>query len=121
MRVIELDNALSILTAKQEVEAKLIEAKKLEAPMELQDFIKYLNLQNTIYVIDDTVIPFRIFDDMIFMVAKGNEQKDLLSKLEQINYDLTSLHQISQDDIYLGKLDKYAFFFIIDSKYYVVK
>lgn len=121
MRVVELDNAINILTAKQEIEAKLIESGKIETSMELQDFIKYLNLQNTIYVKDDTVIPFRVFDDMIFLVAKGEEQKDLLDKLNLINYDFSKLTSISQDDIYLGKLDKYKFFFIIDSKYYVIE
>lgn len=121
MRIVKLDDPVKIITTKQEIETKLIEENKLEKEMELQDFIKFLNLQNTIYVKDDTVVPFRIYEDILFTVATDDVIKELNETLFSFEYDFSKLKNISQLDIYNGELDKYKCFFIIDSKYYVIK
>lgn len=120
MRIVKLDDPIKIITTKQEIETKLIEENKLEKEMELQEFIKFLNLQNTIYVKDDTVVPFRIYGDILFIVAEDKTIKELNETLSSFKYDFSKLKNISQIDIYNGELDKYKFFFIIDSKYYVL-
>ena len=48
MRIIEVDDPVKIILAKQEVEQKLMDEKKLDAPMSLADFVKSLNMQNNI-------------------------------------------------------------------------
>ena len=121
MRIVKLDDPIKIISAKQEIETKLIEENKLENEMELQEFVKFLNLQNTIYVKDDTVVPFRIYEDILFTVATDEVIKELNEKLSIINYDFTKLKNIDMLEVYNGELDKYPFFFIINSKYYVVK
>ena len=120
MRMVKLDDPIKIITTKQEIETKLIEENKLEKEMELQELIKFLNLQNTIYVKDDTVVPFRIYEDILFTVAEDKTIKELDETLASFKYDFSKLKNISQLDIYNGELDKYKFFFIIDSKYYVL-
>ena len=69
MRIIEVDDPVKIILAKQEVEQKLIDEKKLEEPMTLPDFVKSLNMQNNIYIKNDDVIPFSIIEDMLFIIA----------------------------------------------------
>lgn len=119
MRIIELDNPLKILNAKQEIEKKLIEEGKIEKEMELQDFVKFLNLQETIYCKNDTVIPFRIYDDMLFFVGQNDTKNELITALESIDYKFSNTRTVPTVDVYNGELDKYEYFFIVQSKYMV--
>ena len=121
MRIIKLDDPLKIIAAKQEVESKLLEDKKIEKEFELQEFIKYLSLQNTIYVKNDTVVPFRIFDDMLFITADDTVIKEVSEYLASLSYDLSKLTEVPMVDVYNGELDSYPIFFIINSKYMVLK
>lgn len=121
MRIVKLDDPAKIIIAKQEIETKLIKENKIEKEMELQDFIKFLNLQNTIYVKDDTVVPFRIYEDILFIVAEDAVITELNEILSSFEYDFSKLQNVNQLDIYNGELDNYKFFFIKDSKYYVIK
>ena len=119
MRIIKLDDPVKIIEAKQEIESKLIEENKIDSPMELQEFIKFLDLQNTIYVKDDLVVPFRLYNDMLCIIAEDSIINTVLETLQEISYDFKKLKQISNIEVYNGELDKYKYFFIIDSKYMV--
>ena len=121
MRIIEVDDPIKIILAKQEVEQKLMDEKKLDAPMSLQDFVKSLNMQNNIYIKDDDVIPFSIIDDKLFIIASKEKIEEVDSVLKTINYDCSKLTEIPIMQVYQGELEKYDQYFVIDSKYMVKK
>lgn len=117
MRVIKLDSPFEILKAKEEVENKLIETKAIESPMELTEFINYLALQNSIYIKNDTVIPFRIIDDMMFTTSSKEEVQQVIDALNLFDGNFDKLTTVSTLDVYQGKLEKVDFYFIINSEY----
>lgn len=121
MRIIEVDDPVKIILAKQEVEQKLMEEKKLDAPMSLADFVKSLNMQNNIYIKNDDVIPFSIFEDMLFIIASKEKIDEVDSALKAIKYDCSALTEIPMLDVYQGELEKYEQYFVINSKYMVKK
>ena len=121
MRIIEVDDPVKIILAKQEVEQKLMDEKKLDAPMSLQDFVKSLNMQNNIYIKNDDVIPFSIVDDKLFIIASKEKIEEVNSELKAIDYDCSKLTEIPMMQVYQGELEKYDQYFVIDSKYMVNK
>ena len=121
MRIIEVDDPIKIILAKQEVEQKLMDEKKLDAPMSLQDFVKSLNMQNNIYIKNDDVIPFSIVDDKLFIIASKEKIEEVDSVLKTIDYDCSKLTEIPMMQVYQGELEKYDQYFVIDSKYMVKK
>ena len=74
MKIIEVNSPEQILEAK----------RILENTEDLQTFVNGLNLQNTIFVKDDIVIPFSIKNDLLFLIADNN--KDLLLNVLNIYY-----------------------------------
>ena len=121
MRIIEVDDPVKIILAKQEVEQKLMDEKKLDAPMSLQDFVKSLNMQNNIYIKNDDVIPFSIIEDMLFIIAPKEKIEEVDSALKLIDYDCSRLTEIPMMQVYQGELEKYEQYFVIGSKYMVNK
>ena len=121
MRIIEVDDPVKIILAKQEVEQKLIDEKKLEEPMSLPDFVKSLNMQNNIYIKNDDVIPFSIIEDMLFIIAPKEKIEEVDSALKLIDYDCSRLTEIPMMQVYQGELEKYEQYFVIGSKYMVNK
>ena len=121
MRIIEVDDPIKIILAKQEVEQKLMDEKKLDAPMSLQDFVKSLNMQNNIYIKNDDVIPFSIVDDKLFIIASKEKIEEVDYVLKSIDYDCSKLTEIPMMQVYQGELEKYDQYFVIDSKYMVKK
>lgn len=120
MRVIKLDSPFEILKAKEEVENKLIETKVIESPMELTEFINYLGLQNSIYIKNDTVIPFRIIDDMMFTTSSKEEVQQVIDALNLFDGNFDKLTTVSTLEVYQGKLEKVDFYFIINSDYKIL-
>ena len=121
MRIIEVDDPVRIILAKQEVEQKLMDEKKLDAPMSLPDFVKSLNMQNNIYIKNDDVIPFSIIDDKLFIIASKEKIEEVDSALKAIDYDCSKLTEIPMMQVYQGELEKYDQYFVVDSKYMVNK
>ena len=110
MKIIEVNNPEQILEAK----------RILENTDDLQTFVNGLELQNTIFVKDDIVIPFSIKNDLLFLIADNNKDL-LLNVLTTIDYNLDSLEGISMLDVYNGKLENEEFYFIIGSDYKILK
>lgn len=110
MKIIEVNNPEQILEAK----------RILENTEDLQTFVNGLELQNTIFVKDDIVIPFSIKNDLLFLIADNNKDL-LLDILNIIDYNLDSLEGISMLDVYNGKLENEEFYFIIGSDYKILK
>ena len=121
MRIIEVDDPVKIILAKQEVEQKLIDEKKLDAPMSLPDFVKSLKMQNNIYIKNDDVIPFSIIEDMLFIIAPKDKIEEVDSALKLIDYNCSRLTEIPMMKVYQGELEKYEQYFVIGSKYMVNK
>ena len=121
MRIIEVDDPVKIILAKQEVEQKLMDEKKLDEPMSLPDFVKSLNMQNNIYIKNDDVIPFSIIEDMLFIIAPKEKIEEVDSALKLIDYDCSRLTEIPMMKVYQGELEKYEQYFVIGSKYMVNK
>ena len=121
MRIIEVDDPVKIILAKQEVEQKLMDEKKLDEPMSLPDFVKSLNMQNNIYIKNDDVIPFSIIEDMLFIIAPKEKIEEVDSALKLIDYDCSRLTEIPMMQVYQGELEKYEQYFVIGSKYMVNK
>ena len=110
MKIIEVNNPEQIIEAKH----------MLEDTQDLQSFVTGLQMQNTIFVKDDIVIPFSIKNDLLFLISDNNKQL-LLDALEKINYNLDILEQIPMNDVYDGKLENEEYYFIIDSNYKILK
>lgn len=110
MKIIEVNNPEQI------IEAKHI----LENTQDLQSFVTGLQMQNTIFVKDDIVIPFSIKNDLLFLISDDNTQL-LIDALEKINYNLDILEQIPINDVYNGKLENEEYYFIIGSNYKIHK
>lgn len=122
MKVIELDDPIKIIMAKQDIENKLIEEGKLDDYTKLDQFILSLKLQETIYVKENTVIPFKIYsDEYLFTLGKKEDINELVSVLEEMKYDLSLLKEISIMEVYLGELAKHPTYFIVNSKYMIYK
>ena len=90
MRIVYLDKPTSILLAKLEIEKELKEANKIENEMELQEFINFLNLPRTIFIKDDLVVPFRVYNDMLFIVAEEKTAEMVKAVIESFNSDFNS-------------------------------
>jgi len=122
MKVIELDDPVKIIMAKQDIENKLIEEGKLDDYTKLDQFILSLKLQETIYVKENTVIPFKIYsNEYLFTLGKKEDINELVSILEEMKYDLSLLKEISIMEVYLGELTKHPTYFIVNSKYMIYK
>ena len=122
MKIIELDDPVKIIMAKQDIENKLIEEGKLEYYTKHDQFILSLKLQETIYVKENAVIPFKIYsDEYLFTLGKKEDINELVSVLEEMKYDLSLLKEISIMEVYLGELTKHPTYFIVNSKYMIYK
>lgn len=120
MEVINLNNHIQVLYAKEKIENQLISENKISKEMEIPEFVTFLNLQNSIFIKEDLVVPFKILNDMLFTVASDNIINELNTILSEISYNLDNLKTIYTNDVYLGELDKYPFYFIINSEYKVI-
>lgn len=120
MRIFYLDKPTSILLAKLEIEKELKEANKIENEMELQEFINFLNLPRTIFIKDDLVVPFRVYNDMLFIVAEEKTAEMVKAVIESFNSDFNSLIKVPTKDVYTGALENEEYYFIIDSDYMII-
>lgn len=119
MKIIELDNANLFAEVKNDIESKLIENGTIDSKMSIPEFIDMLKMENSIYIKDDIVVPFRIYDDYLFIIGSNSIIEKVTESLESIEYDLSKLKEVSMEDVHNGKLDNYEHYFIIESKYMI--
>lgn len=121
MKIYNLSNIEDIFSAKMFIEQYLLEENKIEEKMELQDFIlAYMNVSKKVYIKNDNIIPFeyhKINNEDIIIIT-NNEHIDLISNaLMNINYDISNLSAISNEQLHtMFSNDNYECF-IIDNKY----
>ena len=106
------------LFAKVDVEKKLIEDEKIDKRMRLEDFVLFLNIQNTVFMNDQKGIAFSIQkgldNDYVFYNFLDNEDTDntlslFKKRLENMNYDLSKVRKLEpmeliQPDVLNGDL-----------------
>jgi len=109
--------------AKNKIEAPLIEEEKLEKKMSIQEFLDFIDLSQNIFMCNDESnisIPFTISypskDDIVIIYSLGTQiekyTKIFKDNLSKINYNLNSLKQLTQLEVFEGK--------ITDKPYYIL-
>ena len=113
------------LIAKVDVERHLIETEAIEKRMKLEEFIIYLNIQNTIYMKGQKSIAFSIqqgqsdkyvFYSLLDQDENGELFESFKKKLEHLKYNFSSLNKIDNMDLLnmdLTKEELFMFNFII--------
>ena len=117
------------LSMKDRYEKALRDAHKLDddgCPFTFDIMFKQINLTDSILVDQDgKIIPFSIQDItpdfcVTFFTADSNET--LKSFLEQINYDLSSLKEVSNDEVMqMDLLESGTPYVVMDSKTFIIK
>ena len=113
------------LIAKVDVERHLIETEAIEKRMKLEEFIIYLNIQNTIYMKGQKSIAFSIqqgqsdkyvFYSLLDQDENGKLFESFKKKLEHLKYNFSSLNKIDNMDLLnmdLTKEELFMFNFVI--------
>ena len=113
------------LIAKVDVERHLIETEAIEKRMKLEEFIIYLNIQNTIYMKGQKSIAFSIqqgqsdkyvFYSLLDQDENGELVESFKKKLEHLKYNFSSLNKIDNMDLLnmdLTKEELFMFNFVI--------
>ena len=113
------------LIAKVDVERHLIETEAIEKRMKLEEFIIYLNIQNTIYMKGQKSIAFSIqqgqsdksvFYSLLDQDEHGELFESFKKKLEHLKYNFSSLNKIDNMDLLnmdLTKEELFMFNFVI--------
>lgn len=116
--------------AKAKIEKPLLDDEIIEKKMSIKEFIEYINLSNSTYILNDNnkmnTIAFNIFklenNDFAVMYSSTLENEKIESfkkKLKEINYDISNLIHFSQLDIINGNIDlNEDNYFIINNEFY---
>jgi hypothetical protein len=121
MRIVNINVVEDVMFIKDKIETELLSENKITEPMDINSFVNFLDLKNNIFIKEDTVLPFKIYDDILISVGKPEELEYLESVLNDIEYNLANLSEVDINNVYLGELDKNDFYFIINSKYHIIK
>lgn len=121
MRIVNINVVEDVMFIKDKIETELLSENKITEPMDINSFVNFLDLKNNIFIKEDTVLPFKIYDNILISAGKPEELEYLESVLQGIEYNLANLSEVDINDVYLGELDKNDFYFIINSKYHIIK
>ena len=123
MKCFCIQNVNDIFRGKIFIEDLLIKNGEIEKEMELNDFIfKYFNISKYIYLHGNDVFPFeyyKLYDEEILIYSEEESKNLILNKLKSINYDFSSLTEVSNID-FITNYDGFnnLDMFIINNKYY---
>ena len=123
MKCFCIQNVNDIFRGKIFIEDLLIKNGEIEKEMELNDFIfKYFNISKYIYLHGNNVFPFeyyKLYDEEILIYSEEESKNLILNKLKSINYDFSSLTEVSNID-FITNYDGFnnLDMFIINNKYY---
>ena len=109
------------LFAKVDIEKKLLEDRKIEKRMKLEEFILYLNIQDKIYMKGQKSIAFNIFEGLnnsyvfySFLDADGDNEKlfeSFKARLEKMKFNISKEKlskveplQLLESDVLEGEL-----------------
>lgn len=89
-----------IYVAKWQIENYIKEINPFYKKKPLAEFIQGLNLQDTLFVYDNSCIPFSVYYNHLFISAATKElETHLIEALSQIDYDLSRLIEYTMDEI----------------------
>ena len=123
MKCFCIQNVNDIFRGKIFIEDLLIKNGEIEKEMELNYFIfKYFNISKYIYLHGNNVFPFeyyKLYDEEILIYSEEESKNLILNKLKSINYDFSSLTEVSNID-FITNYDGFnnLDMFIINNKYY---
>ena len=123
MKCFCIQNVNDIFRGKIFIEDLLIKNGEIEKEMELNDFIfKYFNISKYIYLHGNDVFPFeyyKLYNEEILIYSEEESKNLILNKLKSINYDFSSLTEVSNID-FITNYDGFnnLDMFIINNKYY---
>lgn len=119
------ENVEDFVIAKSKIEKPLLDKEEIKKKMSIKEFIEYIDLTKNIYILNDSnnsAIPFNIYTNkneyIIIYSSINNNDNSFKEYLENINYDLNNLKQISELKVINGELDNTPYF-IIDNKFYI--
>ena len=119
------ENVEDFVIAKSKIEKPLLDKEEIKKKMSIKEFIEYIDLTKNIYILNDSnnsAIPFNIYTNkneyIIIYSSINNSDNSFKEYLENINYDLNNLKQISELKVINGELDNTPYF-IIDNKFYI--
>ena len=107
MKIVNVGDIEDLVLCKHEIELELISQNKLSEKMSLSDFIsKYLSFGNNVYIINEKdIYPFALInsskDRYLFITESPNSEnsKRFINKLRQINFNLSTLNDVPQDEL----------------------
>ena len=115
--------------AKNKIEAPLIEEEKIEKKMSIQEFLDFIDLSQNIFMCNDESnmsIPFTISypskDDIVIIYSLDTQiekyTKIFKDNLSKINYNLNSLKQLTQLEVFEGKITNKPYY-ILHNDFYI--
>jgi hypothetical protein len=119
MQIVNLTKDISkLFYVKFEIENYLTEKEEIQNPLELNEFVEWLKMPDTIYCTGDTVIPYSLVttskDTYLFTVEEDSKNIDkLISALEEIEYKTSNLIPVSNHDLYINNAIGTAPYFVI--------
>ena len=121
MKIYNLSNIDEVFLAKQYIEKILLDENKINEKLELQEFIlSYMNVSKKVYLKNDNIIPFEYYklnEEDIIIITDDNHKDDITKALSNINFDLSSLSYMSNNQLNNIFLEDNYECFIINSKY----
>ena len=114
--------------AKNKIEQPLIDSEKIEKKMSIKEFIDYIDLSKSVYLLNDkenSVIPFNIQNptenDIVVIYSSTIKDdkliEDFKNNLKRIDFDLSKLTKHSQLDLLNGNFQDNQYF-IINNEFY---
>lgn len=108
-----------IYVTKWKIEERIREKDSSYTKKSLSRFISDLHLGEYVYVNGDKTVPFSIYMDYLFVATPSYDEdiNDLSSALEDIHFDLSSLHKQDLHKLFTtGKEDDPSRYFIINGQ-----
>jgi hypothetical protein len=123
IKIVDVNDIEEVILSKHEIDLKLLEDKKIDVKMTLQEYFDKYATPSNIYMVHGIQIPFSfhtLYGITYIYVCDSDKDKLtlLLNKLKLMKYDINNLIQLSfQDLLDMGGLDQNDIV-IINDKYY---
>ena len=123
IKIVDINDIEEVILSKHEIDLKLIEDKKLESKMSLQEYFDKYATPSNIYIVKGEQIPFSVhtlYNTIYIYVCDNDKTKMslLLNKLKLIRYDTNNLIELSFTELLnMGGLEENDII-IINNKYY---
>ena len=125
MKIVVITDIEDLITAKIEIDKYLIEQGQQESKMSLEDYMNKYAITNMIYLDHGKNIPFNLIkfnDDNIYLFFTEQVEDKLVKIIEDCNYDISSLKEISIEKIIEDHQElENVELIIVNNKYYKIE